>query len=760
MPGPFGFTNSFTSGELDDNCYDRVDLQQVAKGCAQAQNLVIQVAGPLAKRCGFWLVAGVSDPSGAVRIMAFRKGWADACLLEFGAGVCHVWDIDGTPKIDTSTSAPLSFATPFTAAQLPLLRWKQVQDVVYFRSSDGMQPQTLARRNGGATSADWSFAATGWKNGPWLSENTDLDQTVTLTNTGGPADINDGNNTTGAGVIPVGATVTIDSSVPLFDASLEGSQMRIRANLTSLSCYAWAPKFPYFTGDFATNNGNMYFCEHAAAPGTAVTSGNNPPVQEQGVQSDGTIKWTFLHDGAGIVVLDSYVSPTQMTGHVYHAVPVASGVASSYWAFAAYSPADGWPTAWPEIREERFVDGAASGNQDWVDLTRTAGFDPTSEDFTPGTGLGVITDDDAVRRRVGAKGGRIQWFRTSTYLLAGTETGEHLISGPVLDEPISPSGIVIKDLSEFGCAPIEPANVQTGLMYVTITGRTLREIVVSTNQEPGAEDHSFLARHIAGRQFAQIKWTKSPLNTLWARLGDGGLAAYVYQAEQQVKGWTRQQLGGAPTILDMAVLPSPGGYETLWIVAQGPMGKLILRQSDPEESLYMDVASAWSGAASNAIPVPALLNGDHVDVLADGAWYPDLTVAGGQVLLPNGATAETAQVGFTFPIQFKSLKLDVRNVYGGVLLTTQRITEALVDLLCTLCTVGGDNPNWPGEDVSSRLAGDVPGMVARRFTRRVTIVQDESSESDDHDPRITITEQTPYPFTLYALKQDKVAVGE
>jgi hypothetical protein len=762
MPGPFGFTNAFTSGELDDNCYDRTDLQQVAKGCAQAQNLMIQIAGPLAKRYGFWLVGATEGGGVATRILAFRKSWADSCLLEFSNEACRVWNIDGTPFVDTSTGAQLSFTTPFTAAQLPLLRWKQVQDVIYFRTSDGMVPQTLSRTNYGVTAADWIFDVTTYVNGPWLAENGELTDQVTLYNQGTPADIMDGNDTTGSGVIPVSAKVKIESNFNLFDPSLEGSQMRIRANLTSLSCYAWAPAFPYFTGDFATSNGNMYYCPGIAAPGTAVHSGNNPPVQLQGSQSDGTIIWWFLHDGAGIVTLDTYVSPTEMMGTVYHAVPVPSNQPTSYFAFAAYSPADGWPTAWPEIREERFVDGATSGNWDWVDLTQTAGFNPTQEDFTPGTGLGVIDDDNGVRRRVGTKGGKIQWFRTSTYLLVGTETGESLISGPVLDEPISPNGVVIKDLSAFGCAPVEPENVQSGLMFVTITGRTLREIVISTNQEPGGEDHSFLAQHIATRQFAQLKWTKAPLNNLWCRLGDGGLACYTYHVEQQVKGFTSQALGGATgAVIDMQVLPSPNGYEALWVVVEGPMGTVILRQSDPTENLYMDVATSWSGAATNAIPAPALLNGDAVDVLlGSGDWYRGLTVAGGQVLLPAGVTATSAQIGFTYPVAFTSLKLDLKNLWGGALLQTQRITEALIDLLCTLCTISGDNPNWPGEDVSSRLATDVPGIVPRRFVKRVTIVQDESAETDDHDPRISITEQSPYPFTLYAIRQDKVAIGE
>ena len=98
MPGPFGFTNAFSSGEVDDNAYDRTDLQQVAKGCALGQNLLIQIAGPLAKRPGFWLVGSASATRPTTpALVAFRKSWADSCTLEFGHLVCHVWNVDGTP---------------------------------------------------------------------------------------------------------------------------------------------------------------------------------------------------------------------------------------------------------------------------------------------------------------------------------------------------------------------------------------------------------------------------------------------------------------------------------------------------------------------------------------------------------------------------------------------------------------------------------------------------------------------------------------
>ena len=49
-----GFTNTFTSGEIFPDAQDRVDIQPIQHGCDTAQNLIVQVTGPLKKRRGLW----------------------------------------------------------------------------------------------------------------------------------------------------------------------------------------------------------------------------------------------------------------------------------------------------------------------------------------------------------------------------------------------------------------------------------------------------------------------------------------------------------------------------------------------------------------------------------------------------------------------------------------------------------------------------------------------------------------------------------
>lgn len=753
--GPGGFTNSFTSGELDDDAWDRNDLQPVAKGCEMALNYVIRIAGPLGKRRGFWLNGAVSDQAHLVRLIPFRRTVNDALVLEFGNLTATVWQANGSKLLNAGV--PVTFATPFTDVQLASLRYKQVGDVIYFRSSLGLPPCELVRTD----NLTWAFNTPTLKNGPWLAENVDLSLTFTFTG----ADVPDEDPPHTYGVMMAPQTdVPIVASKAYFTPDMVGTQFRIRAGNGTASVRTWTPGVDTPVGWYSMFNGNVYIS--TADNGSGVDPGRNaltPPVQTQGSQFDGVSTLEFITDGAGIIEITAVTDGENATCTIVTNVPLLSGQATSYFSQAAYSTLNGWPTAWPEIREERLVDGSTASNPDFVDLTQTAGFTPTTQDFTPGTGTGTVVDTNAMRRRVGVDGSKILWFNTATYLVCGTETGEYIIAGSVLDEPLSPSGITLKTLSNFGSADVCPVKAHKGLLYVARAGQTLRELNIDTQQGATGADHSFLAKHIASRGFAQLAWIPDPDNTCWLRLGDMTMAVFTYHQEQAVKGFTRQQLGGDLIAEDMIVMPGPGNVETLWIIARQTIGavtqRVILMQSQVSDALFMDAALAYSGAATNVLEGLDLFAGQVVDVVANGAWYPAITVAvDGSVTLPAGVTTTSAQVGFTFKNSFRSLKLDLKT-FNGALLQRQRIAGAIVDLKTSLCTVGSTSGS--GEQISVRSRADVPAGVARRVTREVTVQPSPGDdETDDRDPRIVIEEQTPYDAVIYAIKPNKVVAGD
>ena len=731
-----GFVNSFTQGEISGDAWDRTDIQPINKGCEQALNFIIQIAGPLAKRRGFWDQGAVPTAS-AGRLVPFSRGLADALMLLFQDHVVWVYSADGAPLMNGG--AQVSFASPYSAAQIPGLRWKQVADVIYFRHASGLAPQVLAR----ISNTVWTWNVETFNNGPWRPENADKSSTLVFT---GASELDVNPHVGGGGSILTGQAVTIAASKAVFDPGMVGSLMRIRAGDGTASAYSWTAGQNTITGWYVVSNGHVYVC---VVEGPSPDYCTNPPVQLSGQQSDGDCLFEYRHDGSGVVQITGVSSPTAASATVISTIPVISGQTTSFWAEGAYSDYRGWPRAWPTLREERLVSAATATDLDFLDLTESAGFGPASESYRPGTGIGLVLATDAVRRRIGDDGGEILWTQISTFLVVGTNSGEYLVGGQVLDEPISPSTVVTKQLSAFGSEDVYPARMHEGIVFVTTGYTTLRELIVDTNQQPTGSDLTFLARHIGERKFVQLAWVRQPDEVLWARMADGGLAAMTYHREQQVRGWTRQALGdGSWFCEDIQVLPGPGRLMTLWAVLSRVKGGVTQRhiwmQSQESDQLFMDGAQLYQGAPASVIGGLGVYEGETIMALADGAQVSDLVVSGGQITLP--AAASHVMAGQPYTANFRSLNLDVGPLQA-LLSTRQRVTGALVSLTTAEAYVGLDGTPLT-QRVGKRYAQyDIPAAHARRLRESVVIAADTAREN-----RITIYDYCAYDCRLYSIR--------
>ena len=749
MPFATGFSNSWTSGEIFEDADDRTDIQPVAKACAQATNLVIQPTGPLKKRRGLWWLGAVADSTKKARLIPFRRSVSNALMLEFGDLSARVWSANGSPLIDPGTGLQTVFTTPWAHTQLANLRYKQVADVIYFTSSDGMQPRALSR----LSDYSWSFNTLGLTNGPWQTENIDQTWTLTLT---GASDITDANPAgTGAKAMMTGQTGTVTASKALFTAAMVGDRFRIRQSTGAPSMRSWFSGYYLPVGWFVTYGGNVYEST-ATAGSTQQQSMSTPPVQTSGSQNDGCNTLLYLHDGAGVIEITGYTSSTVAAFKVISTLPVGNSQATFCWAQGAYGTDTGWPRAWPSAVEERLVMGATTEGLDFIDLSRTAGFTPTTLDFHPGQGTGNVVATDACRRRLGDDGGEIIWTRQSTFLIAGTASGEFVISGGLFGDPISPSTIICRPISNFGSANVYPALLEKGLAYVTSGGQGVRTVRLDLQQNDGGQDVSFLAHHIEIRTFSQLCYIKAPDRVCWARLADGGLAALTLYPEQEVKGWTTQALAtpaaGALSVDDIVSIPGPGLYETLWMLASGTVAgaftRMVLMLSQVSDQNFLDLSSLYAGAPASTIGDLSYLNGETVTIVANGVQQLPQVVSAGAVSVPAGTTK--AIIGLPYTVTFKSLKLDIASL-GGTLMARQRVAGCTVDLLATACAVGYSGGLT--ELSTSRQAADVAGPVARRYVDRVTFGGDIST-----DPRISIVESTAYDFGIFALRP--TVVGE
>lgn len=705
-----GFQNAFNVGEIGPDAWARSDLAQHSKGCVMGFNMIGRVAGPTGRRNGTWYCGAPKSHDAAARLVPFRRSLGDALFLEFGHLYVRVWTVNGTPVM--TESAPVEFASPYTAAQLDGLLWRQIGDVVYLTHRAGLRPYTLRR----LSNTSWTITDTVFGDGPWRGENADETKILTLT----------------SGVLT--------SNFDLFQPGHVGALFRLRKNSGNPGALSWEPgEENVGEGQLRLSDGRVY-----ARTGGSSTSGNTPPVHDAGTVSDGSAEWTFHDDGASVLIVSSHVSPTQVNVIGLSGVPDMLETGTFNWAESAYSEVRGWPTAPVAVREERLIMAAPRGEPDAVDFTRTAGFSPARLDFKPGLGTGRVVDDDAVRRFVGDERNRIAWLAGSTFLMCGTTDGEFVITGATLDDPISPAGNVARPISDYGSTDALPVLVQKGVMFVAAGGETLVSIQMGPDQVMEDRDLNVVAEHIGQRGLAELTWLKQPHNLLWVRLADGGQASFTYHAKQGVEGWNRHgvaatqapteyaPLGGGMVLESSCVVPGINGRPRLFMLARrakaGSTQRMILRMAEREEKLFLDAAELYAGGAQNGVIGLDHLANEPVTVMAaTGAsppsapgpgWgeYRDRTVAAdGTVLLPETVIATRMYVGLPFLSRWEGLPPDLMGP-GSSAGRKVQYTHASIVLEAGVAYAGttGDEGDSGTDRFLSREPLDVDGPVLRR----------------------------------------------
>lgn len=712
------FRNAFNVGELSPDAWSRSDLAQHAKGCALGWNMIGRVLGATGRRPGTWFVGLPKHGDRASRLVPFRRTGTEGLVLELGDHYGRVWTVNGSAVLNGG--GPVEFATPWSAAQVDGLRWRQTGDLVFFTHRDGLRPQTLTR----LSDVSWSVAPTPFLDGPWRAENADDGHSMSLT----------GGN-------------TLNSDKPFFQPGHAGALFRLRAGDGLPGLLSWEPEEEGIpNGAQRLSNGRIYAVELSAPK-----AGNTPPVHERGVVSDGRVDWRYVHDGAGVVRVLQVHSQTHCTVQVLKPPPSQVVEGTRFWTEGAYSDLRGWPTAPPAVREERMAMAGARSEPDLVAFTRTAGFSPAGLDFKPGLGTGRVVDDDAVRRFVGDERNRIVWLAGATYLLAATTEGEFLISGATIEDPISPSGNVARPLSEFGASDVMPVLAHGHVLFVAAGGETLRRTGVAPDQSLIEGDLSIGAEHIGARGLAELTWLRQPQNLLWVRLADGGQASMTYHAEQQVKGWNRhglaalsaptedQPLGGGLVLESSCVVPGPNGLPRLFMIARrqknGAAQRLVLRMADPRDRLFLDAAEAYVGGAVEAVAGLDHLDGETVTVMAatvEGAtpapgrgWgeYRNRPVLNGQAALPEDVAATRLQAGLPYLSRWESAPPDMGGP-GGTAGRKVRYTHAAIVLDAAVAEVGttGEEGDSGVDTFLNRTPADIAGPALRRRTWKTPLL--------------------------------------
>jgi hypothetical protein len=239
----------------------------------------------------------------------------------------------------------------------------------------------------------------------------------------------------------------------------------------------------------------------------------------------------------------------------------------------------------------------------------------------------------------------IQWMAGSKVLYLGADNSEHVITsdGPA----VTNADNEVNQVSAYGSDRIKTNLVAQHIMYPSWDGRRVRIINHQTDSRTtDSQDLTYASEHITSGIITEIHLGTNPLSVIWVPLGDGTFTSCSYADDEIAKNvsWSRHSVPGA--VKSMCVVEEQG-RSVVYVLALRDGVLRLLRMGS--SSVYMDeyVVRGYA-TATNTVTDLDHLEGDVVQVVGDGAQYPDAVVTGGQITTVGPAATDFI-VGLPLP---------------------------------------------------------------------------------------------------------------
>jgi hypothetical protein len=674
----FPTQDSFVRGEISPRLHARASLDLYRSALSQCENFITLPHGGMRKRGGTYF-AGETKDSGQERPIPFIFSETQAYMLWFGEGYFRVYAYGG-PVMDGPDIVEV--VTTYTYADVVDLQFRQSGDVLYLTHPD-FAPHKVTR----SSNVDWTIEETVNTDGPFGTENSD--EAVKMYT----------NAATG--------TVTLTADTAVFTSDVVGQLVKIQVETYE----TWKPweAGGYLTVTSATSpviyrryEGNIYRADEPSAVVGKIRMGGTPPTHLKGSEWDGGadavenydgvaagysdnygVKWTYLHSGFGIARITA-VAGTTATATVLSEFPaelVGSGNKSYRWSFGGFGGDAGYPRSVTIFGERLFYGQKYS-------VYGSKSFDFTS--FRTGA-----DDDDALSFQL-AGTNDITWLEESDgFLIIGTIGGVRTLSGGN-NEPLTPSKFTNRGSPTKRCSSIPPVKAGSTFVYVGFDRKSVVEMNFSLERNGySTTPISIISEHIPKEGVSSICYQSETDQIFWMGLDNGHLAGLTFEADQNVRGWHRQKIGGSfgstPWGIVEWAASSPGqsGSDDIWLVVKRTINGQTKRYievlqpafeyGDLEDAFVVDCGLTYDGVAVSSVSGLAHLEGETVMALADGVIVRNLVVSGGAVTLP--AAASKVHVGLPFTAVAETLELDVGGRDGSVTGRRKRVNSVIFSVL-------------------------------------------------------------------------------
>lgn len=614
----------------------------------------------------------------------------------------------------------------------------------------------------------------------WGEDYTKVDGTAyTAYTTGGLA----ATSGTTFNTLSFGSKVTLNSTDALFTSDHVGALFRLwepgkSSGVATIERGASGTSFA--SGGQFTNDGKVYGALNVTKDDGFYQNDWPLPKHESGVvhiQDDSNAEYfdaVYLHDSSCVLEILSYTSATSVTARVVrnHVPRSVIEKSTSYWEEGAWSTVRGHPSL-IGFHEGRLYAATTNSDPQTVWASRTQAF----EDFQDGA-----NDDRAIAYT--AASGRVDkflWMMPGKTLVLGTASSEYVAAASNQNEALTPSNVRMVPQTTYGSSSrVWPIRIGNIILFgqrrgsVTNPAKKVRELSYSFEADSFlAPDTTIVSEHITGTGIVEMTYQADPDSVGYCVRADGQIAGLTYEAEQDVKGWHRQIvggtfLGGDAVVERLATVPGATTDEVWMIVTRTINGQTrkyievltpgLLDETEPEDAIYLDSALTYDSTETSTITGLWHLEGEEVYALADGAKQGPFTVTNGAITLTTPASKVHVGLQYTTVIETTDIEAGAR---AGTAKSRQKnLSDIFLDVYRSLggrAGMGGTQYSADRMlDIVYRTPEDVMGSAP---TLRTGLIRHGVGGGWDNQAILRIEHDEPYPFMLLGLVEEISTTG-
>lgn len=584
-----------------------------------------------------------------------------------------------------AASGTMELNIPYSAADLPLVRWDQSADVLFI-SSAGIKQRRIERR----AVDSWSIVDYLPDSGPFfVARSADVRLKVSATS----------GNTTLTADRPFFTPQHVGA---LFRVFLPGRNQAFKLGADGAFTPTWRVNGVGTDNDFTvvlsgTWSGTLSMQRSYDGPDEGFIdlgvgyyyTGNGSNTVTPGSAHDNVIAWyrigfkpgdytsgaatatvNYRGDGAyGICRVIGYSSQTSVTVEVLK--PFANTEHSDNWQEGIWSDKRGWPSAVAFHK----------GRLWWSGKTRFIGsISDDYENFDPE----FEGDGGPINRTLGSGPvDTINFMLSLGRLIIGTPGAEFSIKSTSMDEPLTPQNAQASDPSTQGSRMgANAAKVDNRGVFAQRSGKKVLELVFNSDTydyEP--RDLTLLTPDLTGSaKVVGMEIQRQPDTRIHIWLSDGTVVLLTYEPSEEVACWSRIETDGF--VEGVAVLPGEDEDQVYYRIRRTINGqtKRFLEKMAMESEIVGGLVNKQADAfiirpnvTGTAVSGLSHLEGKQVIVWAAGKDMGTYTVSGGSITLSAAVTAASVLVGLGYTGLYKSTKLAYAAAAGTALGQIKRV---------------------------------------------------------------------------------------